>query len=36
MELVGHDFFFFKNKDDEKFSVLYRRRDGSYGLLSPE
>jgi putative sigma-54 modulation protein len=36
MELVGHDFFFFKNADDEKFSVLYRRRDGTYGLLSPE
>ena len=36
MELVGHDFFFFKNADDEKFSVLYRRRDGSYGLLLPE
>ena len=36
MELVGHDFFFFKNQDDEKFSVLYRRRDGTYGLLSPE
>lgn len=36
MELIGHDFFFFKNADDEKFSVLYRRRDGSYGLLSPE
>ncbi|KAJ8135665.1 hypothetical protein OY671_011121, partial [Metschnikowia pulcherrima] len=36
MELVGHDFFFFKNADDEKFSVSYRRRDGSYGSLSPE
>jgi putative sigma-54 modulation protein len=36
MELVGHDFFFFKNEEDEKFSVLYRRRDGSYGLLAPE
>lgn len=36
MELIGHDFFFFKNEQDEKFSVLYRRRDGSYGLLSPE
>lgn len=36
MELVGHDFFFFKNQEDEKFSVLYRRRDGSYGVLSPE
>lgn len=36
MELVGHDFFFFKNQEDEKFSVLYRRRDGSYGVLAPE
>jgi len=36
MELVGHDFFFFKNQADEKFSVLYRRRDGTYGVLSPE
>jgi len=36
MELVGHDFFFFKNEEDEKFSVLYRRRDGSYGVLAPE
>ena len=36
MELIGHDFFFFKNEEDEKFSVLYRRRDGSYGVLSPE
>lgn len=36
MELVGHDFFFFKNEADETFSVLYRRKDGSYGLLSPD
>jgi putative sigma-54 modulation protein len=36
MELIGHDFFFFKNEEDEKFSVLYRRRDGTYGILSPE
>lgn len=36
MELIGHDFFFFKNQADEKFSVLYRRRDGTYGILSPD
>lgn len=36
MELIGHDFFFFKNEEDETFSVLYRRRDGTYGILSPE
>lgn len=35
MELIGHDFFFFKNEEDETFTVLYRRKDGSYGLLSP-
>lgn len=36
MELVGHDFFFFKNEEDQTFTVLYRRKDGSYGLLSPD
>lgn len=36
MELIGHDFFFFRNAEDNTFSVLYRRRDGSLGLLSPE
>ncbi|MCA9832874.1 MAG: ribosome-associated translation inhibitor RaiA [Thermomicrobiales bacterium] len=36
MELVGHDFFFFKNAEDETFTVLYRRKDGSYGLLAPD
>jgi putative sigma-54 modulation protein len=35
MELVGHDFFFFQNADDDQLSVLYRRRDGSYGILQP-
>lgn len=36
MELVGHDFFFFRNEEDHTFSVLYRRKDGSYGLLAPD
>lgn len=36
MELVGHDFFFFRNEEDQTFTVLYRRKDGSYGLLSPD
>lgn len=36
MELVGHDFFFFKNTDGDQLNVLYRRRDGSYGILAPE
>ncbi|MEJ2747219.1 MAG: ribosome-associated translation inhibitor RaiA [Anaerolineae bacterium] len=36
MELLGHDFFVFFNPDDEAINVLYRRRDGNYGLLQPE
>ncbi len=35
MQLVGHDFFLFRNVDQDEFNVLYRRRDGSYGLLAP-
>lgn len=33
MELLGHDFFAFLNAETEQFNVLYRRRDGNYGLL---
>ena len=36
MELLGHDFFLFMNEEDETMNVLYRRNDGSYGLLKPE
>lgn len=36
MELLGHDFFLFMNEEDESMNVLYRRHDGSYGLLKPE
>jgi putative sigma-54 modulation protein len=35
MELVGHNFFLFHNMDADELNVLYRRRDGSYGLLAP-
>ena len=33
MELLGHDFFFFLNGDSERYGVLYRRDDGSLGLI---
>jgi len=33
LELLGHDFFLFASEDTEEFNVLYRRRDGDYGLL---
>ena len=37
MKLLGHDnFFVFYNADTSKINVLYRRRDGSYGLIEPE
>lgn len=35
MELLGHDFFIFTNSEGEQLNVLYRRRDGNYGLIEP-
>jgi len=37
MRLLGHDnFFIFYNGSTSKINVLYRRRDGTYGLIEPE
>jgi putative sigma-54 modulation protein len=36
MELLGHDFFIFYSVADESMNVVYKRRDGNYGLLQPE
>ena len=36
MELLGHNFFLFMNAETNSMCVLYRRNDGSYGLLVPE
>ena len=36
MELLGHNFFMFMNAENDSICVLYRRNDGSYGLLVPE
>lgn len=36
MELLGHDFFVFYNAEVGQMNVLYRRKDGNYGLLQPE
>jgi len=35
LELIGHDFYLFHNADEGELNVLYRRRDGDYGLLLP-
>jgi putative sigma-54 modulation protein len=36
LELVGHDFFVFRNVETEEVNVVYRRRDRDYGLIEPE
>jgi putative sigma-54 modulation protein len=36
MELVGHDFFVFRNAESNEINVVYRRRDGNYGLIELE
>jgi len=36
MELLGHSFFVFTNADTEEINVVYKRRDGKYGLIEPE
>ncbi len=36
MELLGYEFFFFYNTDSEKLSLLYKRKDGNYGLIEPQ
>lgn len=36
MELVGHNFYVFTNSDTEETNVVYKRKDGTYGILEPE
>lgn len=36
MELLGHDFFVFRNTQSQEVNVLYRRKNGDYGLIEPE
>ena len=36
MNLINHDFFVFMNADTEEVNVVYRRKDGQYGLIEPE
>jgi putative sigma-54 modulation protein len=36
MDLLEHNFFFFLNGETERYGVLYRRRNGSLGLIEPQ
>ena len=36
MELVDHPFFVYRDADSGEFAVIYKRKDGNYGVLEPE
>lgn len=36
MELVGHNFFVFRNGETDEVNVVYKRKNGTYGLIEPE
>jgi len=36
MDLLGHSFFVFANDNTNKVNVLYKRKDGNFGLIEPE
>ena len=36
MELLRHNFFVFRNGDTDEISVIYKRKDGDYGLIEPQ
>lgn len=36
MEMLGHSFFLFRDGETDEINVVYRRKDGTYGLLVPE
>lgn len=35
MDLLGHNFFMFKNRENGQINVVYRRHDDDYGLIVP-
>jgi len=36
LELIGHDFFVFRSDDSGEINVIYRRKNGGYGLIEPQ
>ena len=36
MNLIGHDFFVFKDESSNETCVVYKRKAGGYGLIVPE
>lgn len=35
MNMVSHDFFMFRNAETNEINVVYKRKDGNYGVLEP-
>ncbi len=36
LDLLDHEFFMFRNSESDQINVLYRRKDGNYGLIVPQ
>lgn len=36
MDMLGHNFFVFSNASTDQINVIYKRKDGRYGLIEPE
>ena len=36
MELIGHNFFVFRNSETDEVNVVYKRKGNTYGLIEPE
>jgi putative sigma-54 modulation protein len=36
MELIGHQFYLYKDCDTDQFAVVYKRKDGDYGVMEAE
>ena len=36
MDLLGHQFYLFKDSETDKYAVVYKRKDGHYGVMESE
>ena len=36
MELTGHNFYVFRSADTDEVNVVYKRKNGTYGIIEPE
>ena len=36
MKLIEHNFFVYRDADSNNVNVIYKRKDGNYGLLEPD